>query len=194
MFVDHQKHLVFSHNPKTGGRSVIDFIGFDDSAPFRLAHMPTKVIHQKIFQDEWPKFFSFCVVRNPWERYVSLYYFQRSQFYREIQNNNRSAQIAARFELNEWVEYNFLSNERSNWFGLDQITWWEGVAKAYRFERIAELFEDLSDQFGISKSPCHQNQNTEARPGDRGRLNDRSINIIGELDGATIREFGYAPN
>lgn len=193
MFVDHRRRLVFSHNPKTGGRSVIDFVGFDDTAAFRLAHMPTHVIHRKIFQDSWSDFFSFCVVRNPWERYVSLYYFQRSQAYREILKNNRSAQIAAHFQLNEWIEYNFSSEDRSNWFGIDQIIWWQGVAKVYRFERLSELFDDLSSRYGISKSPRKRNVNNEFKTINRARLTDRSINIIGELDKATIQEFGYAP-
>lgn len=194
MFIDHSKRIVFVHNPKTAGRSVAEFMSFDDSAPFRFAHAPAELIRNRIFQNDWSQFFSFCVVRNPWDRYVSLYYFQRSERYAALLKNNASSKIARKFELNDWIEFNVGSAVKSNWFGVEQSEWWRGVTEVYRYEKLPELFEDLRSRFGITRPSTHRNRNTEASHKSREELSTRSIEIIAGLERDTIEEFGYAPD
>ncbi|MBD2840968.1 sulfotransferase family 2 domain-containing protein [Erythrobacter rubeus] len=194
MFFDHPKSLIFVHNPKTGGRSIIKFLGLDDSEPFRFAHAPSELIRKKFFQSDWDKFFSFAFVRNPWERYASLYRFQRSPAYAAMMGNNFSAVIAARFDLNEWVEFNARSETKSNWFGMDQQLWWRGVSKVYRFDQLAEAREALANRFGTTGALPHENSTPSHRGMGSADFTDRSMSIIADLDRATIEEFGFVPD
>lgn len=192
MFFDHPKKLVFVHNPKTAGRSIIRLLNLDDSESFRFAHMSSDLIRKKFYQSDWDQFFSFCIVRNPWERYISLYKFQRSPKYAALMRNNYSAMIAARFDLNDWIEFNALADQKSNWFGVDQKNWWNGVTKAYRFEQIQAACKELSDKFQVAATIPHDNASPRSEASDQMRLNDRSKAIIADMDRATIEAFHYA--
>ncbi|WP_156502156.1 sulfotransferase family 2 domain-containing protein [Erythrobacter sp. HI0063] len=193
MFFDHPNRVIFIHNPKTGGRSIAKLFDFDDSEPFRFAHISPVVIRKKFFQSDWNNFFSFCFVRNPWRRYVSLYNFQRSATYAAMMNNNFSSTIARHFLLNEWIEYNTLSPQKANWFGVDQKLWWSGVTKAFRFEEIDRAHSELAHKFNLSNFLPHENASPLSESPDVDRLSDRSKDIIAELDRETIDEFGYVP-
>lgn len=191
MFFDHPKRLIFVHNPKTGGRSIIKLLELDDSESFRFAHMSCDIIRNKIVQNDWDKFFSFCVVRNPWRRYVSLHNFQRSPAYAAMMGNNLSSNLAGRFELNDWIEYNALSPQKANWFGIDQKRWWSGVTKVYRFEELEAAHIELSRKFDLNAPLPHENASPPMPQDGFDALNDRSKAIIAEIERETIEEFGY---
>ena len=42
-------------------------------------HMPAARIGEYLGSDVWNEFFKFCVVRNPFDKLVSMYFFQMSQ-------------------------------------------------------------------------------------------------------------------
>ncbi|NCP14056.1 MAG: sulfotransferase family protein [Sphingomonadales bacterium] len=194
MYLDHPKKLVFVHNPKTAGRSIVRLLRLDDADSFRFAHVYASTIRSKFLQDDWDQFFSFCVVRNPWERYVSLYKFQRSPMYAAMLRNNLSSLIAGRFGLNDWIEYNAMSEAKANWFGIDQKRWWEGVTTVFRFEDIEAAMQELAARFGSTVAVPHENASKASGRAFTEQLNDRSKAIIAELDRATIEEFGYVAN
>ncbi|MBA4767224.1 MAG: sulfotransferase family 2 domain-containing protein [Porphyrobacter sp.] len=194
MYLDHPRKLAFVHNPKTGGRSIVKLLGFDDTDSFRFAHVYANTFRKKFLQDDWDKFFSFCVVRNPWERYVSLYRFQRSAIYAAMLRNNHSSVVAGRFGINEWIEYNAMADAKANWFGIDQKRWWEGVTQVYRYEDLVSAMQELAARFGSVVPIPHDNASPVADSASRDELNDRSKAIIADLDRATIDKFGYVAN
>ena len=95
--------IVFIHVPKTGGTSISKWLM--ENAPGCKSNT-VKTFYSKhypyfLFDDEHKKYFSFGIVRNPWERMVSMFFdiinridpgrYEESDFnnaIRAIKNNN----------------------------------------------------------------------------------------------------------
>jgi len=50
-------------------------------------HMPAKEIKEKIGESIWKNYFKFCVIRNPFDKLVSEFYFERSRVNRTLTDN-----------------------------------------------------------------------------------------------------------
>lgn len=95
--ISHEHKVIFVHIPKTGGQSVeqmfLDDLGLtwdqrdalalrpnDDPAvgPERLAHLYASEYVQKghVTQEQWDSYLTFAVVRNPYERIISEYFYR----------------------------------------------------------------------------------------------------------------------
>lgn len=79
---------IFIHIPKTGGRSLVTDLGFDqilsDFRTVKMAHKKLSFGHvyvgdilnvNKSFADVFENSFKFAIVRNPYERCVSLFFY-----------------------------------------------------------------------------------------------------------------------
>ena len=69
----HERKFIFVHIPKTGGSSVLEtlfpeLVGKWGSyrSHFLPAEYPARL---------WQRYFTFCFLRNPWDRMVSLYHY-----------------------------------------------------------------------------------------------------------------------
>ena len=71
--INHQKKFIFIHIPKTAGSSIIDalFPKFRGKWGSYKGHF----LPNEYELDIWKNYFSFCVIRNPWDRMVSLYHY-----------------------------------------------------------------------------------------------------------------------
>lgn len=94
MYIDTNRELVFIHIPRTGGSSVKNALGIGE--PFykngwhlSYSNIPT----------EFDNFFSFAFVRNPWDRFVSIYEYQRSKNYKGSEFHKQISELP----FNEWI-------------------------------------------------------------------------------------------
>lgn len=107
MLVSHRHRFIYTKTGKTAGTSVESYFerycmddGWTESQPreesisaagivgFRgrrvpegcryWNHMPAALIRECVGSDVWESYFKFCVVRNPYEKVLSHFYFQRS--------------------------------------------------------------------------------------------------------------------
>jgi len=74
--------IIFVHVPKTGGTSISKWFIENVS---ECKSKSTKTFYSKhypyfLFDDEHKKYFSFGMVRNPWERMVSGYFYELKKF------------------------------------------------------------------------------------------------------------------
>jgi sulfotransferase famil protein len=117
--ISHQYGCIFIHIPKTGGKSVQRF--------FRTNWQNHKDISryaQELDPRIFKSYYKFTVVRNPWDRIVSDYNYQkkkRSQadhrlFIHDERGNHRS--------FNKWLEAVL-----SDLFGCDPAQWGRTLAK-----------------------------------------------------------------
>lgn len=70
--ISHEHKLIFVHIPRTSGTSIeIDIMGelVDDG----IKHLRASTL-KKIHNKQWDNFFKFSIVRNPWDRLISLYH------------------------------------------------------------------------------------------------------------------------
>ena len=111
---------IFIHIPKTAGQSIENFflnlvgltwetrdrllLKYNENSklgPERLAHLTTEEYLRcgHINEDKFSSYFKFSFVRNPWERLVSEYHYQKYD---------------QRFSFNEFVKYGFPKPDLSN--------------------------------------------------------------------------------
>lgn len=90
-FMMGRKRVIFLHIPKTAGTSIRETLLF--YPPFRGInqydqHHTTRQILYLIGKEEWKNSFTFCFVRNPWDRLLSQHrYFVRKKIITEKDTN-----------------------------------------------------------------------------------------------------------
>lgn len=125
---------VFIHIPKTAGSSITQWIK-DNTSYREYFEYPIHAALSNI-QDSYD--FSFCVVRNPWDRVVSLW-----AFWNKVKNTNVSFDTFV-YNLNT---YKF---SEDSWFTFDkpQKAWIpDGVTHLLKFETIVQDFVQIQTLF-----------------------------------------------
>lgn len=85
--IDHERKLIFIHIERTGGTSVEKaLVGKDwwkiDSNSKHIKASQAKKLYGK---DVWKDYTTFTIIRNPWDRVVSMY---RTKWYTEFRKSN----------------------------------------------------------------------------------------------------------
>jgi hypothetical protein len=89
MIISHEKKFIFVHIPKTGGTSISHclkrYASYNVSGEYRLKgkkilhpslkkHAQASQIKKYVSKKVWDSYFKFALVRNPWDLFVSLYF------------------------------------------------------------------------------------------------------------------------
>ncbi len=84
--VNHEYKCIFVHIPRTSGTSIESEFGFDMdfkdgkksinpySPSDSVKHSKASEIFDSISKDLWINYFKFTIVRNPWDRVISIFY------------------------------------------------------------------------------------------------------------------------
>lgn len=190
MYINQKLKFVFFHNPKTAGMSATEILGFETNSNGRFIHMPVDDAKEHIFQSEWPAYYSFAFVRNPWDRIVSLYSYHRSIEYGAFMNFNTSHQSARFYDFREWLLLNAQGEIKSNWFGKPQTLWTKTVSEVFRFEQFEESINRICDHFELPPKAIHRNKSKRSKFQDYYK-DQQSIDIVAEIDADIIQEFQY---
>jgi len=68
-----EEKIIFVHAPRTSGTSIEKSILNGKLVPDSMKHLRASQF-QKMFQKDWDKFYKFTIVRNPWDRVISMYH------------------------------------------------------------------------------------------------------------------------
>jgi len=148
MIISHKHKFIFLKVPKTASTSVEiffeqfcdenDIIGFRGSKekkdrinPEWWNHMPAYLIKKKIGNKIWDSYFKFCVIRNPWDFLVSLYFFR-------VKHN--------KLDFNKWLVSNRWTPGYSSWFLIDDRF---AVDYCIRFESLKEGLQSVCNKLGL---------------------------------------------
>jgi hypothetical protein len=83
MILSHEHKFVFICNGKTGTSSIEAALReYQDGAEFEVGvsglyhgkHIPPSVLRSMLGKQVWEEYFTFCFVRNPWDWFVSQYF------------------------------------------------------------------------------------------------------------------------
>jgi hypothetical protein len=155
MPISHTKKAVFVHIPKTAGTTIEKAFGMQNSESLYCTKYNEKymVCPQHLYADEILKecpqckdYFWFAVVRNPFSRLVSEYYY--------INNSNSRARNFKGLPFNEFIREVFSLSEKDRSFLFDrhlepQCNFVNTNTTIYKFEQLDNCFADLKCKFGI---------------------------------------------
>jgi hypothetical protein len=158
-------HLIFYRIPKNASTSMSEHLGqfnlikkhekrFYELADRKLykgwfdpTHAkPTEVYN--VFRREMANYFSFCIVRNPWDRAVSMYHFAQKNDLGRLYNIKTEMTFEVFCELLKDYENDpyFIASHK-------QTQWMEGLYppnETLRFENLQEEFSRMLKEYNIS--------------------------------------------
>jgi len=201
---------IFVHIPKTAGMSIergfLDQLGLgsggraqlllrpnkdSQKGPPRLAHLSASeyVDLGHLSRESFEQYYKFAVVRNPWDRMVSLF-----RYLGDAKTTEFNSFVFNRFYRRLWQDMYWFVRPQS-----DFITHSDGtvlVDDVLRFEALASGYESVSRRFEFAQPALpHVNQSmrkerASARP-YQTYYRDATRRWIGELYAEDIERFGY---
>ena len=202
--ISHSHNFTFIHLPKTGGcsieKSLSPELARSSPAPrhnegFAINYQHATLREIQLFHPESQPFFSFCFVRNPWDRLVS--------FYSHISQRNgawiKQCKPSPMFSFNRMIQNLYLKKFHPSYnhcpytFMAPCLEWIENISFVGRFENLQSDFGKVCK---ILKLPLRQLPllNSSSRSPYESYYTDSSINMVGDLYKKDIEYFGYEFN
>ena len=178
---------IFVHINKTAGTSIGKAIGLSVKD-----HLTVKEIISRVGRQQWESAYKFTLVRNPWDKVVSLYEYRRKK------NKTRIASRGISFE--DWVIKTHGTQQDAFYYDnpksfQPQVEWLkddEGrldIDFVGKFESIQEDFEQIKKAIGSSAKLPHLN--ATKRRSYKDYYNDETREIVAHWYRHDIAEFGY---
>lgn len=184
-YYNKNKRFVFIHVPKTGGYSL------------REGDFLPKPLNQRIgrIPDTWDYDFSFCFVRNPVDRLISVY--------KMFKFGGTSCQNPTKPDLNIHKLLDIIEdksiNYKNNRNNINEYIKHHALPmshpynciqhadKIYRFENFQESVEDIKKRLNISRKIQKLNQSR----GQVQKIDKETLQRIKEVYKQDFKEYGY---
>lgn len=218
-FINSNQPHIFIHIPKTAGASILQVIKKNynyeiipnSRTMYSNYHSTLKDVEQFISPYK-SNFFIFSVVRNPWSRAASWFYFRKEVLrkgLKAITANKNTTKVINNYNLilneyetmnegfNQWLKYYFKSTWDYTWFSLSepQTSWLESskykVNKIIKFENLNKEFNRISI-FKNKKISLYNQSPVKYNYIDIYNL--QSINLIKKIYEVDIDTFKYTFN
>jgi hypothetical protein len=174
-------NLTFVHIPKNAGSSVVDWLRNNFETSLIKGHPNLNMI-----KTEWAVDKTFAIVRNPWARMVSAYFYLKQYGFYWEQNNIRTIE-----DFPSWDDFiSKLDYNTASWntIGTNQLDWIEGgVDWVLRTEHLLEDFKVIQTYLNCSiplpyintsNHDEYRNYYTEAQRDKIGQVFERDINTF----------------
>ena len=180
--------MIFIHIPKTAGQSIAKAT---NGLVENLGHRKLRKLDDDIIADHN----IMTVVRNPYDRAVSSYYFlkhmhQNMPFSSVVYNGLNSFWNRVSQDEDKWFEMiyltpqiDFISNED------DKVS--QKVTTILRHETLGDDFNGLAASNGFSPLEHLNSSKLRSAKHWREELNEESISIIGEIYSQDFEHLGY---
>jgi len=209
MPISYKKQFIYIHIPKCGGSSITAALQTCDKRLGLVGRLHfwhrfiyktnEKWLHhlrseelEKVHMREWKSFFKFAFVRNPWDRMVSLYVYQRKRMSECRVARRMYPEIAERFRdgpsFDEWLrrstdvkpQIQFL-RDSAGLLKMDFVG---------RFERLTQDFDFVCARLGIKAVLPHKNE-TKHEP-FQSYYSKEGRDLVALSFNADIEAFGYS--
>lgn len=183
---------IFIHIPKTGGSSIFETL-FSKKSNGHIRWNQYKQANNKKFQ----KYFKFAVVRNPWDRLVSAFFYLKKGGMHSIDKQWAKENIDEFTSFEEFVKR--WLNKKNIYSGVHfkpQSYWICNENKKIMVDFIARLetidqdFLFISNKIGSNKKIIKK-LNTSPRLEYRKYYDDNTKNIVHNIYKDDIELFGY---
>jgi len=208
-----KKPLIFIHIPKTGGMSCLHFLSYYKSITHTTIKEDLVTLAE---EDKNPQdFFSFTIVRNPWDRMVSNYFFHRNRDH----NDKRLHKKIEKSELKKWINDHIKENKFwrnitfKDWLkyfdekrNLQLVSIYDGIIKMNYMDYIAINnkisvdyvinLHNISYEIGIikdiaGKGAVYPHSNKSTHEDYREYYDDESIEIVANAYKRDIEAFNF---
>jgi hypothetical protein len=208
VLISHRRQFIFVHVPKTAGQSMAAaFRPYADhpeqylanrllgSLAFRLnrcfpyqyrkfrKHASARQLRQQLPADVYDRYFKFAFVRNPWDRWVSLYHFMRENHF-----HHRHKQ-ALRLTFEEFLTTLARDQKRAQTPYLIDAEGKLIVDYVGRFETLQEDFARISSMLKLDASLGHLHKSK--RRDYRWYYDSRTMELVAEISRQDIEFLGY---
>jgi hypothetical protein len=227
MILSHTHEFIFICNGKTGTSSVETALApYQEGEEFEVGvkglyterHVPPATLKAQLGPDIWEEYFTFAFVRNPWDWFVSQYFWnwrapQLSKrqllrrplttlrtYWQEKEKKRRRREVEAFSPADIHETYDLLRQYRGlhqadSLFQYHYIHSPEGerlVDFVGRFERINEDFSRAMDRIGLDAGLPHRNA-TNHRDHYLTYYTPETADLVGDLYRVDVDTFGYTP-
>lgn len=143
-------------------------------------HMTAAEAMEHIDPEVWDSYYKFCFTRNPWDRFVSMYYWK--------------CRKAPGTTMQEFLASKTANLMVRRGFGLYSIDGKVVVDRVCRFENLAEELQSVLDHLGIEgelELPRAKSQFKKDKRSYREILGEKERDIIADMCKEEIEMFGY---
>ena len=112
------RDFIYIHIPKTGGRSVKAALNIGE-----IFHFTALYMKRRVADDFWKESFKFCFVRNPWDRMVSWFYFNRNGLTSIGKYKEDFSNIDQDVTFDEWIKNGPTHNWNPDWLLPEQVNY-----------------------------------------------------------------------
>jgi len=181
---------IFIHIPKCAGSSIKEMLQDLNEASDIHSKLKDDIKILKNKEIDIKRYFIFTVLRNPWDRMVSYYF-----FYRDIvKRNEKIANKAKKFDFKDWVSYIYDNPKIFNFIHdncLDYLTCEDKVIVDYiiNFHNFSEDIDDLKNILHLKLPTLHVNSSKHDFYKDY--YSEKEIEIISKIYKRDIDYFNF---
>jgi hypothetical protein len=194
VWISGERNITFLHIPKTAGTSMIDWL-LTNQGESQHIKWDTHPKHSTLLEQIPNPNFTFTVVRNPWDRMVSMYHYMKDIAVNEgskwLELNNISSGIFPTFDY--WItNLDSFQVPAAYWFnGLNsQIEWIDrSVDLIIRYEKLEEELEQVRDVINLRVPFPHHYKSKHTYYTDYYTSNTR--NLVDKIFEKDIELFKY---
>jgi len=198
----HDYKCIFIHIPKTGGSSIASVLNNLPNRTYPPICIPELYKHAKAVEvqralgaEMWNEYFTFAIVRNPWDLMVSSYnwWLQKAYKWPALHPQIDKIKAMGSFEAFMQSKYGrFMINEFEGDDMFDWISNRNAIIVDYvgRFEALDDAWLEICTRLNVTGTPLtHLNQSE--RKHYRDYYSDKTKDIVYRRFRKTIDWFGY---
>ena len=179
MILQNEK-IIFIHPPRCSGTSIEHSMLKGKSVPDSEKHLNAKQI-KNIVKDEWNSYFKFSIIRNPWDRIISMYH---SKYY-ALQGVGKYAGRSLKYFLNNFIlpkwEHGLQCSDYVN-LSIDFII---------RFENRQQDIEKLNNKFNLFIDGSIVTKKNKRHTDYKMYYDNETIEIVNKKFNKDINQFNY---
>lgn len=101
-------------------------------------HIPARKIKRRIGSDIWKRYYKFCIVRNPWDRVISQYYWRQKKL-----------AVDEMPSMREFLESEYTFSLMRKGFNLYTLGGQVAVDRICRYEELENDLEEVRQHLGL---------------------------------------------